>query len=57
MHGSAREASPRAAAAPALLVQSGENPAGMMQMGDALHAVEDYFSHSNFVEACMSEQT
>ena len=34
-------------------IASGENPTGMMQMGDALHAVEDYFSHSNFVEACI----
>jgi hypothetical protein len=34
-------------------IATGENPAGMMQMGDALHAVEDYFSHSNFVEACI----
>src|SRR4029079_9992346 len=32
---------------------SGESPTGMMQMGDALHGVEDYFSHSNFVEACI----
>ena len=22
-------------------------------MGDALHAVEDYFSHSNFVNVCL----
>ena len=34
-------------------ITTGENPAGMMRMGDALHAVEDYFSHSNFVEACI----
>ena len=34
-------------------IHNGETPLGMMQMGDALHAVEDYFSHSNFVEACI----
>ena len=22
-------------------------------MGDALHAVEDYFSHSNFIDVCL----
>lgn len=34
-------------------VRLGNNPAGLMQMGNALHAVEDYFSHSNFVEAAI----
>jgi len=31
----------------------GPTPDGHRQMGDALHAVEDYFSHSNYVEACI----
>jgi hypothetical protein len=31
----------------------GRNPEGFQLMGDALHAVEDYYSHSNFVEACI----
>jgi hypothetical protein len=31
----------------------GRGPAGMQAMGDALHAVEDYYSHSNFTEACI----
>ena len=34
-------------------VARGATPAGRMAMGDALHAVEDYFSHSNFVEAAI----
>ena len=34
-------------------VIDGRTPTGMREMGDALHAVEDYFSHSNFVEACI----
>ncbi len=31
----------------------GRGPAGFAKMGDALHAVEDYFSHSNFVDVCL----
>ena len=31
----------------------GQTPEGMMAMGNALHAIEDYFSHSNFVEVAM----
>src|SRR4051812_42209270 len=29
-------------------------PEGMRAMGDGLHAVEDYYSHSNFTEACIT---
>ena len=31
----------------------GRGPAAFAKMGDALHAVEDYFSHSNFVDVCL----
>ncbi len=31
----------------------GRGPAGFAKMGDALHAVEDYFSHSNFIDVCL----
>lgn len=31
----------------------GRGPAGFAKMGNALHAVEDYFSHSNFVDVCL----
>jgi hypothetical protein len=31
----------------------GANPDGRRLMGDALHAVEDYYSHSNFTEAAI----
>ena len=29
-------------------------PDGMRAMGDGLHAIEDYYSHSNFTEACIT---
>ncbi len=31
----------------------GRTPEGMRAMGDGLHAVEDYYSHSNFVEVAI----
>ncbi|HZR42836.1 MAG TPA: DUF4157 domain-containing protein, partial [Ktedonobacteraceae bacterium] len=31
----------------------GRNPEGMLAMGEGLHAIEDYYSHSNFVEVCI----
>ena len=34
-------------------VTAGRTPEGLRMMGDALHDVEDYFSHSNFTEACI----
>ena len=34
-------------------VDAGRTPEGMQEMGNALHAVEDYFSHSNFVEVAI----
>jgi hypothetical protein len=34
-------------------VTTGRTPGGLRMMGDALHDVEDYFSHSNFTEACI----
>lgn len=34
-------------------IEKGRNPTGFQQMGDALHAVEDYFSHSNFVDVAI----
>lgn len=34
-------------------VSKGHVPEGMRAMGDALHGIEDYFSHSNFTEACI----
>jgi len=35
-------------------VQAGATREGMMELGDGLHAVEDYFAHSNFVELALS---
>ncbi|HET9648930.1 MAG TPA: HET-C-related protein [Microlunatus sp.] len=34
-------------------ISLGRGPAGFAKMGDALHAVEDYFSHSNFIDVCL----
>jgi hypothetical protein len=34
-------------------VEKGETPEGMQALGNGLHAVEDYFSHSNFTEVCI----
>jgi hypothetical protein len=34
-------------------VTSGRTPVGLRAMGNALHDVEDYYSHSNFTEACI----
>lgn len=34
-------------------VAKGRTPEGMQAMGDGLHAIEDYYSHSNFLEACV----
>ena len=34
-------------------IRDGRTPAGMQKMGDALHALEDYFSHSNFVDVAL----
>jgi hypothetical protein len=34
-------------------IKTGRNPDGRLRMGNALHAVEDYFSHSNFVEVAL----
>jgi hypothetical protein len=34
-------------------VTEGETAIGMRALGNGLHAVEDYFSHSNFTEACI----
>jgi hypothetical protein len=36
-------------------IMAGRGPEGLPLMGDALHGVEDYFSHSNFAEACILE--
>jgi hypothetical protein len=35
-------------------VRKGHTPDGMMDMGNAMHAMEDYFSHSNFIEVAFS---
>jgi hypothetical protein len=34
-------------------VSKGETPEGMQALGNGLHVVEDYFSHSNFTEVCI----
>jgi hypothetical protein len=36
-------------------IGKGRGPEGFALMGDALHAIEDYYSHSNFTEACIME--
>ena len=36
-------------------IVAGHTQQGLMLMGGALHAVEDYYSHSNFTEACILE--
>jgi hypothetical protein len=33
--------------------RQGATPAGMRHLGEALHVLEDYFAHSNFVELCL----
>src|SRR5690606_15775149 len=33
--------------------EKGMNPDGMRHLGQALHVLEDYFAHSNFVELCL----
>lgn len=35
-------------------IREGRTPNGMLALGDALHAVEDYFSHSNFVSVAIA---
>jgi hypothetical protein len=35
-------------------VTQGETPTGMQSLGNALHAIEDYFAHSNFTEVCIA---
>ncbi|MBT9316652.1 HET-C-related protein [Leptothoe spongobia] len=37
-------------------VSAGESPTGRMRLGSALHAVEDYFAHSNFVEVALNSE-
>jgi DNA-directed RNA polymerase subunit M/transcription elongation factor TFIIS len=34
-------------------IQIGDNAKGRRELGNALHAIEDYYSHSNFVEAAI----
>src|SRR5207302_689404 len=34
-------------------IEEGDTPKGRELLGNALHAVEDYYSHSNFVEAAI----
>ncbi len=34
-------------------IGDGRTPEGMAAMGNALHAIEDYYSHSNFVEVAL----
>ena len=36
-------------------VTLGRNARGLEAMGDGLHAIEDYFSHSNFVEVALEQ--
>jgi hypothetical protein len=38
-----------------LAVRRGRNPEGMMHFGAALHAIEDLFAHSNYVEIALSD--
>ncbi|MGZ8649843.1 MAG: HET-C-related protein [Solirubrobacteraceae bacterium] len=38
-----------------LAARRGRNPEGMMHFGAALHAVEDLFAHSNYVEIALSD--
>ncbi|MCA8958859.1 MAG: LysM peptidoglycan-binding domain-containing protein [Planctomycetes bacterium] len=33
--------------------RAGKSPEGMLHFGNALHVIEDYFSHSNFVELAL----
>lgn len=35
-------------------VSAGASPTGRMHLGTALHGVEDFFSHSNFIEASLN---
>ncbi|MGB8909994.1 MAG: HET-C-related protein, partial [Candidatus Cybelea sp.] len=37
-----------------LAIQQRKTPEGMMNLGNALHGIEDYFSHSNFVEVALA---
>ncbi len=37
-------------------VQAGQSPKGRMYLGSALHAVEDYFAHSNFIEVALNSE-
>jgi hypothetical protein len=37
-------------------VSAGESPQGRMFLGSALHAVEDYFAHSNFIEVALNSE-
>lgn len=34
-------------------IGKGRTPEGMEAMGNGLHAIEDYYSHSNFLEVCI----
>ena len=36
-------------------VTLGHTPEGLQALGNGLHAVEDYFSHSNFIEVALAE--
>ena len=38
-----------------LAARRGRNPEGMMHFGAALHAIEDLFAHSNYVEIALSD--
>lgn len=37
-------------------VSAGQSPQGRMYLGSALHAVEDYFAHSNFIEVALNSE-
>lgn len=37
-------------------MQAGNTPLGRRYFGEALHVLEDYFAHSNFVELCLHQR-
>ena len=37
-------------------MQAGPTQTGRMHLGTGLHAVEDYFAHSNFIEVCLNSE-
>ena len=37
-------------------LRAGPSPTGRMHLGTGLHAVEDYFSHSNFIEVALNSE-